>query len=180
LSIAVVAGEAHAQPHLLYGGEPVHPACIHALAMHQGDSAPVTTAVSLEGCNSSARSKSKVRHEGDFVLFEDEALLGGGSFGYHELTQLDNGIIGLVVRRVLPDGEERVSLAAVMTISRPMIRNGRIINLEQIELLGELWIPGMQMTSFRSMGNVVHFIAGTGPDRVEREVDFTRLGRMRK
>ena len=48
------------------------------------------------------------------------------------------------------------------------------------ELLGELWIPGMDVLSFRSAGNVVHFVAGVGPDRVERHVDFTRLGRMRE
>ena len=107
-------------------------------------------------------------------------VLGGGSFGYRELTRLDNGILGLVIRRVLPDGSERVSLAAVVIAVRPMIRNGRIAKLQQIELLGELWIPEMQAMSFRSVGNVVHFRAGSGPNKVEREVDFTRLGRMRK
>jgi hypothetical protein len=180
LSMAALADEARAQNNLLYGGEPVHPACVHALAMHQGDATPVTTAVSLEGCSSSKRSESKVQHKGEILLFEDEALLGGGSFGYRELTQLENGIIGLAISRVLPDGEERVSLAAVMKVTRPMVRNGRIVRYEQIELLGELWIPDMQLMSFRSLGNAVHFSAGVGPDRVEREIDFTRLGRMRK
>jgi hypothetical protein len=179
-SIAAFASAAHAQSNLLYGDEPVHPACVHALAMHQGDATPVTTAVSLEGCSSSERSKSRVQHKGEVVFFEDETLLGGGSFGYRELTQLENGIIGLAIVRVLPDGEERVSMAAVTKIARPMIRNGQIVQLEQIELLGELWIPDMQLMSFKSLGNVVHFSAGAGPDRVEREIDFTRLGRMRK
>jgi hypothetical protein len=180
LAWTAVASEAHAQARFLYAGEPVHPACVHALAMHQGDAVPVTTAVSLEGCASSERSKSKIWYEGDIVMFEDEALLGDGSFGYRELTQLDNGLFGLAIRRVLPDGEERVSLAAIKMIARPMIRHGRIVRLEQIELLGELWIPDMQIMSFRSMGNIVHFSSGVGPEKVERRVDFTRLGRMRK
>jgi hypothetical protein len=180
LSIAALASEALAQPHLQYAGEPVHPACVHALAMHQGDAVPVTTAVSLEGCGSSDRSKAEARLEDEFYVFEDDAILGGGSFGYRELTQLDNGIIGLVIRRIRPDGSERVSLAAVVTVARPMIRDSRIVRLEQLELLGELWIPDMQVMSFRSLGNAVHFSAGLGDDKVEREVDFTRLGRMRK
>jgi hypothetical protein len=180
LAWAAVAGEVQAEARFLYAGELVHPACVHALAMHQGDAVPVTTAVSLEGCATSERSKSKIRYEGEIAIFEDEAVLGPGSFGYRELTQLDNGIFGLVIRRVLPDGEERVSLAAVKMVARPMIRHGRIVRLEQLELLGELWIPDMQLMTFRSMGNVVQFSSGTGPDRVERRVDFTRLGRMRK
>jgi hypothetical protein len=73
-----------------------------------------------------------------------------------------------------------VSLAAVVMIARPMIRNGKIIRLKQIELLGELWIPDMQLMSFRSLGNIVHFSAGVGTDKVERQIDFTRLGRLRK
>jgi hypothetical protein len=178
--IAMVADDARAQSRFLYGGNPVHPACVHALAMHQGDAVPVTTAVSLEGCATSERSKSEVRYEGEVVLFEDEALLGAGSFGYRELTQLDNGFFGLVIRRILPDGKERVSLAAITIVERPMIRHGQIVRLKLIELLGELWIPDMEMWSFRSMGNVVHFTAGMGRDKVERNVDFTRLGRMRK
>ena len=178
LVTALVANEAGAQ--FLYAGEPVHPACVHALAMHQGDAVPVTTAVSLEGCASSQRSKAKVRYKGEVAMFEDEALLGGGSFGYRELTQLDNGIFGLGIRRVLPGGEERVSLAAVKLVERSMIRHGQVIRSQQIELLGELWIPDMQMLSFRSMGNIVHFTAGVGQKRIERRVDFTRLGRRRK
>jgi hypothetical protein len=179
-ALVLVASDASARSRFLYAGEPVHPACVHALAMHQGDSVPVTTAVSLEGCASSDRTRSKVRYEGEITIFEDEELLGGGSFGYREITQLDNGIFGLVIRRVLPDGEERVSLAAIKMIERPMIRHGTIVRLQQIELLGELWIPGMELLSFRSMGNVVHFTAGVGREKVERNVDFTRLGRMRK
>ena len=178
--LVIAASAARAEQPFSYAGRPIHPGCIHALAMHQGDAVPVTTAVSLEGCSSSERSRSKVRYEKDIAVFEDEALLGGGSFGYLELTQLDNGIFGLAIRRVLPDGTERVSLAAVKMVDRPMIRHGQIVRLQQIELLGELWIPDMQLMSFKSVGNIVHFSAGVGPDRVERRVDFTRLGKMRK
>jgi hypothetical protein len=180
LSLAAVSGEAWARSPFVYSGEPIHPACIHALTMNQGDSVPVTTAVSLEGCATSARSRSKVRYKRDITLFEDDALLGGGSFGYREMTQLDNGIYALVILRILPDGEERVSLAAVKIVARPMIRHGQVVNLQMLELLGELWIPDMEMLSFRSVGNKVHFVAGAGPKKVERNVDLTRLGKLRK
>lgn len=180
LAIAAPTGEARAQAKLVHGGKPVHPACVHALAMRQGDAVPVTTAVSLQGCASSERSKSEIIWDKDVATFEDELILGGGSFGYREITQLDNGIIGLAIRRVLPDGEERVSLAAIKLIARPMIRNGQIVQYQMLELLGEMWIPDMQMLSFRSMGNVVHFSAGAGRDRLDRTVDFTRLGKLRE
>ncbi len=41
-------------------------------------------------------------------------------------------------------------------------------------------MPDMELASFRSVGNRVHFVAGVGPERVERDFDFTRLGKMRK
>jgi len=61
-----------------------------------------------------------------------------------------------------------------------MIRHGNIVRLQLIELLGELWISGMELTSFRAVGNRIHFVVGAGPERIERDVDFTRLGKMRK
>ena len=94
--------------------------------------------------------------------------------------RLDDGIFGLAIRRVPPGGSERVSLAAVEVERRPMILRGSVVPFEQIELLGQLWIPDMELTSFRSAGNRVHFVGGVGPDRVERDVDFTRLGKLRK
>jgi hypothetical protein len=180
LGLTVAAVEARAQTRLLFGSEPVHPACVHALVMQQGEDIPVTTAVSLEGCAASERSRSKVQYEGDLAVFEDEAVLGGGSFGYRELTQLQNGIIGLAIRRTFPDRDERVSLAAVKIVERPMIRRGEVIELHMLELLGELWIPDMQLLSFRSVGNLVHFVSGSGPKKIDRTVDFTRLGKLRK
>jgi len=180
-ALVAAAGTAHARPNFLYSGEPVHPGCVHALVMQQGDSVPVTTAVSLEGCASSQRARAKIRYvSDDLATIEDDELLGGGSFGYRVLNQLDNGIFGLAILRTLPDGEERVSLAAVKMVERPMIRHGNIVRLQMIELLGELWIPDMEVMSFRSVGNRVHFTAGQGPERVERDVDFTRLGKLRK
>lgn len=180
LSITTLACEARPPNPFSYGGEPVHPACIHALTMHQGDVVPVTTAVSLEGCSASERTRSKAHYQGEINIFEDDTLLGGGSFGYREIAQLENGIYGLAILRVLPDGEERVSLAAVALVARPMMREGRIVTLQILELLGELWIPGMETLTFRSVGNSIHFVAGVGPEKVERDVDFTRLGRLRK
>ncbi len=96
------------------------------------------------------------------------------------LSQFDNGIFGLAIRRVLPDGAERVSLAAVKIVERPMVRHGRIVRLSLIEVMGELWIPDMELASFQSVGNRVHFVAGVGPEKVERYFDFTRLGKMRR
>ena len=176
----LVPGAALAGDAFVYANEPVHPGCVHALAMHQGDQVPVTTAVSLEGCATSVRSKSKVHYEGDLAVIDDRRLEGGGSFGYRVLSRLDNGIFALAIRRIRGDGEQRVSLAAVQMVARPMLRHGAIVRLMLLELLGEIWVPEMQLSSFRSVGNTVHFVSGTGPDRVERTFDFTRLGRMRR
>jgi hypothetical protein len=179
-ALVLAASAARAQEPFSYADRPIHPGCIHALVMNQGDAVPVTTAVSLEGCATSQRSKGEVRYERDIAVIEDEALLGGGSFGYRVTNQLDNGIYGLAIRRVLPDGKERVSLAAVQLVGRPMIRHGSTVRLMLIELLGELWIPDMQFSSFESIGNKVHFVSGEGPERVERSVDLTRIGRQRR
>jgi len=180
-AILVPAEGAQADEAFLYSGQPIHPACVHAIAMHQGDAVPVTTAVSLEGCASSERSRAKVHYEaGDLAVIEDDALLAGGSFGYRVISRLDNGIFGLAIRRVRPDGSERVSLAAVEIVQRPMILHGSVVQLQQLELLGELWVPDMELTSFRTAGNRVHFVSGVGPERVERDLDLTRLGKMRK
>lgn len=176
----LAASAAHAEQSFTYADRPIHPGCIHALAMQKADAFPVTTAVSLEGCAQSERSRSKVHYEGDFAVIEDEALLGKGSFGYRVLNQLDNGIFGLAIRRILPDGKERVSLAAVQLVDRPMMRHGATVRLMLVELLGEVWIPEMQFSSFESVGNKVHFVSGVGPDRVERTVDFTRIGKQRR
>lgn len=178
--VALATGEAHAQDRFVYADEPVHPGCVHALAMQEGDRGPVTTAVSLQGCATSMRTKSKVWYERDLAVIKASPLEGGGTFGYRVLTRLDNGIFALAIRRVREDGEERVSLAAVQMVARPMLRHSVITRLMLLELLGELWVPEMQLSSFRSVGNAVHFVSGIGPERIERNVDLTRLGRQRR
>lgn len=183
LAATVIAGFADAsragEP-FIYEGVAVHPACIHALVMQSMDVMPVTTAVSLVGCAANERTKSKVRFENDLVSFEDDAILAGGSFAYREISQLENGIYGLAVRRLLPWDEERVSLAAVKLVERAMMQHGKLVTVKQLELMGEVWVPDMQLTSFRAVGNKVHFAAGVGPNRIERTVDFTRLGKLRR
>ncbi len=77
-ALVIGAGAADAEEAFTDAGRPIHPGCIHALAMHQGDAVPVTTAVSLAGCATSERSKSEIRYEDDLAVIEDEALLGGG------------------------------------------------------------------------------------------------------
>ncbi|MDJ0847201.1 MAG: hypothetical protein QNK04_02355 [Myxococcota bacterium] len=181
LLIVLLAGSAAAKEQFMYAGEPIHPGCVHALAMHQGDAFPVTAAVSLEGCATSDRMRAKLHYESDdLAVIRDPALTGEGSFGYRVINQLENGIFGLAIRRVSPDGSERVSLAAVQLVERAMMRQGSIVKLQLMELLGEVWIPGIELTSFRSVGNKVHFVSGVGAERVERDVDFTRLGKMRR
>ena len=121
-----------------------------------------------------------MQRDGELIKFEDDDILGGGSFGYREMTRLENGIFGLVIHRILPDGEERVSLAALQLVARPMILNGKLVHLDMLELLGEVWLPEMQMLSFRVVGNTTHFTAGEGPNKVERTVDWTRIGKLRR
>lgn len=179
-SLALAAGVVSAEEAFIYADRPIHPACIQALVMQHGDSTPVTTAVSLEGCASSARSKSEMHNERDLVVIKDETLPGGGTFGYRVINQLTNGIFGLAIIRVLPGGEEEISLAAVQLVVRPMIRHEDTVHLMLVELLGELWIPDVELSSFESIGNKVHFISGKGVDRVERTVDFTSIGKQRK
>jgi hypothetical protein len=179
-ALLLAASAAQARDPFTYSDRPIHPGCIHALAMHQGDVVPVTTSVSLEGCAASERSRSEVRYEDDLALIEDDALLGGGTFGYRVIARLDNGIFGLAIRRVLPSGKERVSLAAVQLVARPMILSGSTVRLMLVELLGELWVPEIELSSFEAVGNKVHFVSGRGPSRVERTVDFTEIGKLRK
>ena len=76
-----MASAADAEEAFMYADRPIHPGCIHALAMHQGDAVPVTTAVSLAGCATSERSKSEVRYEGDLAVIKDEDLRGGAPSG---------------------------------------------------------------------------------------------------
>jgi len=162
------------------GGQPIHPGCVHALMMNTGDSIPVTTSISLLGCARSDRSKPKLIYQGEILAFEDEALLGEGTFGYRHLSTLDNGLFVLGIRRSLPDGSERVSLAAVAIVERPVLRGREVQKQRVLEMVGEVWIKDMQMASLRTMGNVVHYSAGVGATRVDRTVDLSRIGKAVK
>ena len=161
------------------GANAIHPACVQALVMSEADSVPVTTAVSLEGCGRSRRSQSKILHDGERLLFEDPAILGEGSFGYRHLSTLDNGIFILGIVRIAPDGSERISLAAVDIAARPTLRQGEVVQRKVLEMVGEVWLPDIQVASLRVSGNVVSFSAGVGRDRVERTVDLSRIGKAR-
>ncbi len=176
LSLSLLgAMQAQAGEPFYWGDKPIHPGCVHALVMSEGDAIPVNIGVSLEGCSASARSKAPVKIEDKLISFEDDTLLGGGSFGYIHISTLENGIYILGIARELPDGTERVSLAAVDLIQHRMMRQGAMVNRILIESLGEMWVEDLYLASVRSSGNVVRFRAGSGTTRVEESVDFSRI-----
>lgn len=180
--VAVVATPqgASARVPFIVQGEPVHPACVHALAMQSGDSISVVTAVSIPGCEASDRTRNPLQHRGEIIFFEDEALLNGGSFGYRHLSTLSNGLFILGIVRTLPDGEEHVSLAALDLVDRPMLRNGAVVRRKVLEMVGEVWVEDLRLATVRTVGNVVHFSAGVGKTKVDRSVDFSKIGRARR
>ena len=180
VGVVLVASSASARVSFIVHGDPVHPACVHALAMQTVDSLPVVTAVSIAACDASPRSKSSVQRDGEIVLFEDDALLGGGSFGYNHLSTLSNGLFIIGIIRVLPDGERRVSLAVVDLVDRPTLRNRAVVTRKVLEMVGEVWIPDLRLASVRTVGNSVSFSAGIGPSKIERSLDFSRIGKARK
>ena len=174
------AGSASARVPFIVHGEPVHPSCVQALAMQTGDSIPVVSAVSIAGCEASERSKNPIQHKVDIILFEDEALLQGGSFGYRHLSTLSNGLFILGIIRTLPDGEEVVSLAALDLVDRPVLRNGAVVKRKMLEMVGEVWIRDLRLATVRTVGNVLHFSAGVGSRKVDRTVDFSKIGKARR
>jgi hypothetical protein len=175
------SGGAWAGSELLFKGKPVHPACVYALVTQaEGDRLPVTLAVSLAGCASSARGALPVSEQDQAATITDEVLIGSGSFGYRALSRLDNGIFALAIRRIYADGKREVSLAAVELVESPMIRSGMVIQVPTIELLGLLPLPDSQFKSFRRAGNRVQVKVGTGPNAIDRVVDLSELGKARK
>ncbi|MBW2386384.1 MAG: hypothetical protein JRG92_22370 [Deltaproteobacteria bacterium] len=180
--IALVAGllapsfAAAGEP-FIHANEPIHPGCVHALAMHAGDVIPVITTVSLEGCRSSARTQAKIQRDGDVLFIEDEILLGEGTFGYRHLASLDNGIFILAIRRTGPEGSLRVSLAAMLKTTQPVLRSGEVGTTPVVETLGEVWLKDTRQASIRAAGNVVHYSVGIGPSRREATLDFSRIGK---
>lgn len=161
----------------IFEAEPIHPGCVHALAMQPGDRIPVNTAVSLEGCRSSARSKAVLQRDGEVLFIDDEVLLGEGTFGYRHLSTLDNGIHILAIRRTGPEGSLSISLAAMMIGQAPVIRGSGVGSQPVIETLGEIWLKDTRQASVRTVGNVVHYSVGVGSSKREQTLDFSRIGK---
>lgn len=184
-ALGVVLGGAITRPAtaseaFVYSGKAIHPGCVHALVMSEGDKIPVIRSISLPGCMASTRSQAKMVHHGDVVTIEDEALLGDGSVGYRHVSTLDNGLFLLGIRRVLPNGSQRVSLAAVRLSERPALFAGEVVVQPVLEMIGEVWVKDIQMASLRTVGNVIHFSAGVGASRMDRRVDLSRIGKATK
>lgn len=181
LGLVVVASVANAEPDaFVFSGKPIHPACVHVLAMEKGDKLPVATSVSLQGCMASPRAKAETSYKDRILMFSDDAVLGGGSFGYRKLSTLDNGLEVIGILRIFPDGTEKVSVAAVDVVARPAIFDKQVVQRMQLEMIGEVWIKDMELASLRTAGNIVHFQAGVGGSRVEQTVDLSSIGKARK
>jgi len=180
LGLLILATPASAEPDaFVFSGKPIHPACVHALVMHKGERLPVTTSVSLQGCMLSPRAKGATTYVDRILTFDDEAVLGGGSFGYIKLSTLENGLEVIGIKRVFPDGTEKVSIAAVDVVPRPGIFDQEVVSRLQLEMIGEVWIKDMQLASLRTVGNIVHYQAGIGSTRVEEKVDLSSIGKAR-
>lgn len=178
LALLIAASPASASEPFIWSGEPVHPGCVHALVMKPGDLVPVATSVSLPGCASSDRSRAKLQFDKEFTFIEDDAFLGGGSFGYQHISTLDNGLFILGIQRVDADGKEHVSLSAMAIVKRPTLQaGGQVTQRQVLEMVGEVRLPDMRMASIRVAGNRVHFSAGAGSSRIDRTVDLSRIGR---
>jgi len=181
VGLLLSATTASAEPDaFLFSGKPIHPACVYALVMKEGDRLPVVSSVSLTGCMASDSAKAEPSYQDRVLTFSDDAVLGGGSFGYVMLSTLENGLEILGILRVLPDGTEQVSVAAVDLVERPAIFDGQVVTRMQLEMIGEVRIKDMQLASLRTVGNVVHYQAGIGASRVDRQVDLTGIGKARK
>lgn len=179
LAVLAASGAAKAEDGFVFSGKPVHPACVEALAMRTGDAIPVTTAVSLSGCAASERSKLAVKQDGSAYLIEGPD--GGGTFGYRVISALDNGMFIVAIRRTDSQGAASVSLAAVDIRERPtLLRGGDVGTRKILEMVGEVWLPDVQLGSVETVGNIVHYWAGVGANRREGTVDLTRIGKARR
>ena len=178
---SMFSGGAWAKNSLLFNNEPVHPACLYDLVTQaEGDRLPITLAVSLAGCGASARGALAVTEKDEAITIADEKLIGPGNFAYRPLSRLENGIYAIGVRRIDGEGKSKVSLAAVTISERPMIRNGMVIQVPTLELLGLLPLPDSDLKSFRRVGNKVQVRVGAGPNAMDRSVDLTELGKALK
>jgi hypothetical protein len=175
-----VAGSAAAIDPFIDGAVVVHPACVESLVMKPGETVSVVRSVNLSGCRGTTRTASKVEHREQVVLFEDEVLLGGGSFGYRHLSTLDNGLFILGIRRESPDGIQQVSLAAVGLYERPQLLQGQVVKRMILEMIGEVRIKDIRLASVSTIGNTVRFSAGIGASKVDRIVDLSKIGKAMK
>jgi hypothetical protein len=180
LSMSLSAEVAEADD-FLFKGNPIHPACVHALVTNlEGDPLPVALSVSLAGCMASSRAEIGIRYEGEVIEIKDQALLGGGAFGYRVMSQLTDELFVLGIRRVGDDGGRKVSLAVVDIVERPMFRVSDVIQVPALELLALVPLPNSQSLNFRRSGNLVQIKSGTGPNAMDRTVDLTPLVKARK
>jgi hypothetical protein len=176
----LVTGPA-ASDDLIHNNKIIHPACVYALTNQaEGDELPVTLAVSIPGCEASPRSQIKVSRAEGVSTIEDQALLGEGTFSYNALSQLNNGIYAVAVRRVGADGNAKIHLAAIDIVERSMLRSGIVMKVPMLELLGLRPLPQAYYKSFRRVDNKVHVRAGSGANAVDRVIDLTALGKARK
>lgn len=183
VSVLGVAPAARAAEGFVFADAPIHPGCVHAVTMRSGDRIPVVTAVSLEGCAASERTRARPQRDPtdrDLLFFQDEILLGEGSFGYRVLARLENGVYVLGIRRTDGTGVVRASLAAVDLVERPGLRDGQVVQQMVLETIGEVWLQNIEATGLRAAGNIVQYTDGVGPSRVERTIDLSRITRARR
>lgn len=157
----------------IHSDRSIHPACVQAVAMQVGDSIPVTRGVSLQGCMASERSEIKPFRDGDRYGIE----IDGGKFIYNHLSTLDNGLFIVGINRVLPDGSERFSLAALQIVERPTLVAREVMQRRVLETIGEVWLNDVQRASLRTSGNLVSYSAGVGSRKVEQTIDLSRIGK---
>lgn len=177
------AGAASAGEAFVFSGQPIHPGCVHAIAMRSGDRIPVTRSVSLEGCMASDRVRADAERDPltrDLLYIEDEALIGEGGFGYRVLAVLENGVFIVGIRRTDGGGIVRASLAAMDLVERPELRDGQVMQRKVLESIGEVWLASLETMTLRTSGNVVQYVDGLGRERVERTIDLSRIARARR
>jgi len=165
----------------LFKAKPIHPACVHALVTNlEGDPLPVPLVVSLAGCMASPRAEIPIRYEGEAIEIQDETLLGDETFGYRVLSQLTDELFIVGVRRMSPDGTNRISLAVIDIVERPMFSLGAVMQVPALELMALVPLPKSQTMNFRRSGNLVQIKVGTGPNAMDRTVDLTPLVKASK
>jgi len=180
LTSMLVPGAAQADD-FLFKAKPIHPACVHALVTNlEGDPLPVPLVVSLAGCMASPRAEIPIRYEGEGIEIQDETLLGDETFAYRVLSQLTDELFIVGVRRTSPDGTNKISLAVIDIVERPMFRLGAVMQVPALELMALVPLPKSQTMTFRRSGNRVQIKVGTGPNAMDRTVDLTPLVKASK